>query len=491
MAFGFSPKSIQEYNLGDLDKEHFLVLAIEAARKIGWNVSFVSETGFIAYTGFSMSSWGEEVIVTIDNGVATIKSECTGSQIMDWGRNKGNVNELIYVFEKVKKELTSVEIETKIAELRQGYATQKNEDILNKPPLSSKEKITNFFSIFKPTEGYFVTPILININILIFIAMIVSGVHFFMPDGQSLLEWGANFRPATLAGQWWRLFTAMFLHIGILHLLLNMYALLYIGVLLEPYLGRTRFLAAYLLSGLAASVTSLWWHDLIISAGASGAIFGMYGVFLALLTTNLLDKSVQKALLASIAIFVGYNLLYGLRPDSGIDNAAHIGGLISGLLIGYAFIPSLKKHDNSEFKLLTIGILSVILLVSSFTIYKSLPNDIGKYDEKMNEFVATEAKALAVFSLPAYTSTEEFVTEFNKGINYWNENLKLIESLNDLDLPQPLVERNVKLKQYCELRIKSYELYSKAVSEDTDKYDTEIRDYNKKMEMLIKEISSE
>ena len=491
MAFGFSPKNIQEYNLDSTDKEHFLVYAIEALRKLDWNVSFVSETGFIAYTGSSLSSWGEEVSVKIDNGVSTIKSECTGSQIIDWGKNKRNVNELINVIERAKKELTPSEIEAKVVELRQSYAT-KDDDILRKSPLATKGKITSFFSIFKPTEGYFITPVLIGINILVFTAMIISGVHFLLPDdGQSLLEWGANFRPLTLAGQWWRLFTAMFLHIGIFHLLLNMYALLYIGVLLEPYLGKTRFLTAYLISGLTASVTSVWWNDLTISAGASGAIFGMYGVFLALLTTSLLDKSVQKALLASIVVFVGYNLLDGLKPDSGIDNSAHIGGLVSGLVIGYAFIPSLKKHDNSALKLLTIGILSIILLVSSFAVCKSLPNDMGKYQEKMNEFAFTETKALKVFFLSEELSEAEIVAELSHGIYYWDENLKLIESLNGLDLPQPIIDRNVKLKEYCELRIKTYKLYRMEILEDTDKYETEIGNYNNRIETLITELTGE
>ena len=489
MAFGIFPKHIQEYNLDNLDKEHFLVFAIEAASELDWNVSFVNETGFIAYTKFSISSWSEEVTIKIDNGVANIKSECIGAQIMDWGKNKRNVNELIHVVEKMKKELALPEIGSKIIELQQRYVS-KEEDILSKLPSTSKEKITNFFSIFVPVKGYFVTPILINMNILIFIAMIISGVHFLMPDGQSLLEWGANFRPLTLAGQWWRLFTAMFLHIGILHLLLNMYALLYIGFLLEPYLGKVRFFTAYLISGVVASVTSLWWHDLTISAGASGAIFGMYGVFLALLTTNLLDKSTKKALLASIVVFVGYNILNGLKPDSGIDNAAHIGGLISGLIIGYAFVPSLKKHEDTTIKSLTIGILSIILLMSSITVYKVLSNDMEKYDEKMNTFIAMESMALEVFSLPAETSTEKILYELkDRGIYYWNENLTLIESLKDLDLPQPVIERNAKLKEYCELRIKSYELYYKAVSEDTDKYQMEINDYNNKIETIVKELT--
>jgi rhomboid protease GluP len=491
MAFGLFPKHIQDFNLDGLDKEHFLVIATEAAFKLNWNVSFVSDTGFIAYTKFSWSSWGEEVSVKIDNGIANIKSECTGNQFIDWGKNEKNVEILIATIDEVKVSLTQEEIEAKLTERRPCYAS-KEDDILNKPPSTTKEKITDFFSIFKPTEGYFITPILININILLFIAMLISGVHILLPENQSLLDWGANFRPLTLEGQWWRLLTACFLHIGIMHLLLNMYALLYIGFLLEPYLGKTRFLAAYLISGIAASTTSLWWNDLIISAGASGAIFGMYGVFLALLTTNLFDKSVKKALWISIALFVGYNILNGLKPNSGIDNAAHIGGLLSGLIIGYAFVPSLKRFDNSTIKFSTIGTLAAILLVSSFAIYKTLPNDFGQYDKKMQEFASMESMALEVYSLPEETSNEKILSELkDRGLYYWNENLKLIESLNDLNLPLFIEERNTKLKEYCELRIKSYELIYKAIEEETDQYENEINEYNWKIEAIIAELDEE
>jgi rhomboid protease GluP len=135
-------------------------------------------------------------------------------------------------------------------------------------------------------------------------------------------------------------------------------------------------------------------------------------------------------------------------------------------------------------------VLSFSLLIFSFTIFKSLPNDIVKYEEKMNEFIATETKALAVFSLSEYTPKEKILYELkDRGIYYWNENLKLIESLNDLDLPQPIVEKNARLKEYCELRIKSYELYYKALSEDTDKYEMEINNYNNKIETIIKELT--
>ena len=489
MAFGLSPKYVQDFSLDALDKQHFLVLATEAAVKLGWSVSFASATGFIAYTKFSWSSWGEEVTVKVDNGSASIKSACTGSQLFDWGRNKKNVEALLSAIREQQMVLKPEAIEEKIAALQQSYPPSQ-EDILSKPPSTTKEKITNVLSIFIPTKGYFVSPILININILIFIAMVVSGVHIFLPENQSLIDWGANFRPVTLEGAWWRLLTACFLHIGILHLLLNMYALLYIGLLLEPYLGKTRFLAAYVISGIAASITSLWWHELTISAGASGAIFGMYGVFLALLTTNLLDKSVRNALFTSIAIFVGYNILNGLRPNSGIDNAAHIGGLISGLVIGYAFVPSLKKYKNKVLAGATVSALSVILFAFAFFIYKTLPNDIGKYSKEMERFVAIETKALEVYNLPPGTANEKILSELkDNGLRYWHENLILVEGLTNLDLPLEIRVKNSMLKEYCELRIKSYQLIYKSIREDTDKYQDNIDSCNHQIETLIKQLS--
>jgi len=489
MAFGLPAKYIYSYNLGDLDKEHFLVFAIEATTRpeLDWDVSSISETGFTAYTKFSMRSWSEEVTVKIEDGVVNIKSECIGPQIMDWGKNKVNIEDLFSEIVDIKKELTETELESKVIELRQKYiSTEKN--VLSKSQPETK-KISGFFSIFKPVKGYFVTPILININILIFIAMIISGVHFLMPDIQSLVDWGANFRPLTLEGQWWRLFSAMFLHIGVFHLLLNMYALIYIGILLEPHLGKTRFLAAYLISGIAASVTSLWWHDFTVSAGASGAIFGMYGVFIALLTANILEKSAKKALLGSTIFFVGYNILNGLKQGSGIDNAAHIGGLVTGLIVGYAFLPSIENREDSKLRNLIILALSTFLLIGSAYIFNSLPNDVKRYEEKMEKFVAMEAMAMEVFSYHPYTPKEIIISELeNRGIYYWKENLKLINSFNGLSLPQQIKDRNAKLKEYCELRIKSFELIRKALIEGTEKYWDEINSYGKKIDKIVEEI---
>jgi membrane associated rhomboid family serine protease len=197
-----------------------------------------------------------------------------------------------------------------------------------------------------PRPGFFSTAIIIDLNLLLFIIMICSGLGFINFNVHDLLLWGGNFRPSVQNGQYWRLLTNMFLHGGIMHVLFNMYGLLFVGIFLEPLLGTGKYTALYLLTGIIASVASIWWHPATVSVGASGAIFGMYGVFLALLTTNLFPPEFKKPFLLHTTIFVGYNLLMGL--SGGIDNAAHIGGLLSGLLFGYALYPSLKQKARQE-----------------------------------------------------------------------------------------------------------------------------------------------
>lgn len=205
--------------------------------------------------------------------------------------------------------------------------------------------LKEIFALLVPQEGFFITPIILNINMLIYLIMVIAGLGVISFKGIDLLNWGANYRPYTTNGQWWRLLTSIFLHGGLMHIIANMVGLLFVGVFLEPLLGRTKYLTVYLLTGILASVTSVWWHTATVSIGASGAIFGLYGLFLALMLLKVFPKEFSKAFMTSTLIFVGYNLLMGLA--GGIDNAAHIGGLISGFVIGLILTPSLKAKAAS------------------------------------------------------------------------------------------------------------------------------------------------
>jgi len=212
-----------------------------------------------------------------------------------------------------------------------------------KEKVKRRRELKEILFLFTPSKNYWATPIILDLNILISVIMIFSGVVIIEPRGNELIEWGANFKPITTDGQWWRLLSSVFVHAGFIHLAYNMFALFFIGPFLESSIGSKKFMIIYLLTGIIASFTSLAFHDSTISVGASGAIFGMYGLTASLMLLKLLDKNLTAMLWVSIAIFIGLNLIMGL--SGGIDMAAHLGGLISGFIIGITYFP-LKKYLN-------------------------------------------------------------------------------------------------------------------------------------------------
>jgi membrane associated rhomboid family serine protease len=208
------------------------------------------------------------------------------------------------------------------------------------------ESENEFSELFLPHKRFVVTPVLIFLNIGVFIAMVVAGLGVVSFSGKDLLAWGANYAPMVSAGQYWRLLTSTFLHGGLMHLAFNMYALLLAGLLLEEKIGWLRITILYLLSGIIASMASVAYSD-SVSVGASGAIFGLYGGVLAFILTRVFPKQFTGAFIISIAIFVGFNLIMGFA-DAQIDNAAHIGGLVSGFVIGLLMsftLPKAKEDD--------------------------------------------------------------------------------------------------------------------------------------------------
>ena len=152
-------------------------------------------------------------------------------------------------------------------------------------------------------------------------------------SGTDLVALGANERTAVLAGQSWRLLTSMFLHGGFLHLALNAWGLYQLGTLFESWLGSTRMLVTYFVTGIAGSLASIAWTQMP-SVGASGAIFGLLGGLIAFLLRRHAALSPQgKSILSQLVMWAVINVVIGASTP-GIDNAAHLGGCAAGLLIG-------------------------------------------------------------------------------------------------------------------------------------------------------------
>lgn len=343
-----------------------------------------------------------------------------------------------------------------------------------------------------PSRDYFVTPVLVGLNVLVFIAMVGSGVNFFMPSVESLVLWGGNLKALTLDGQQWRLLTNIFVHGGIFHLLMNLYALLYIGSLLERNFGKLNYLLVYLISGLVASISSLLTYETMVSVGASGAIFGVYGLFLALLLFKVIriPDEVRRNLIPSTLFFIGFNVLYGFAKD-GIDNAAHLGGLLSGFALGLVFMPALQVRENS-YRIL-VGLLFLTVLFTVF-LPRFVSSKISEYGQAMQRFAENEERALWMYREDLSEMKPEQIQFYydrmrNEGIDLWNQNRAMLDSLTDM--PE-LLEGNLKLlKEYCDLRAQSCELMQYLLRYNQLEHENRLVAINQRIESIIKQLQQQ
>ncbi len=196
-----------------------------------------------------------------------------------------------------------------------------------------------------------VTTLLLISFIGLFIIQIFTGVDANNPSTEALLKWGANALPFTMGDEPWRLVSSAFLHIGLMHLLFNGFAMYFFGQIAEPMFGSAKFLALFLLAAIGGNLLNSYvtWQDILagtgqpgLSAGASG---GIMGIGAALLIAALFKISVNGMMLnlRSLIFIMGINLVYGFAVP-GIDNAGHIGGAITGLVIALAFAIAYRQQ---------------------------------------------------------------------------------------------------------------------------------------------------
>lgn len=218
-------------------------------------------------------------------------------------------------------------------------------------------------------RDYPVTTALLAINLTVFVGMVVTGAGFFEFDPRAALRWGGNYGPWTLNGDWWRLVTAGFVHGGLLHIAFNMWCLLSLGQLSERLFGRFQTFFIYLLTGVGGALLSIAHDPRHLEVGASGAIFGIAGALLAGVKFGNLNISAgeKRSVISSMIFFVVVNFILGAGLlGSNIDNFCHLGGFITGLLMGVPMGGFAQHHKL--FQWATLAVTTVLLLLG----YKEL-----------------------------------------------------------------------------------------------------------------------
>ena len=239
------------------------------------------------------------------------------------------------------------------------------------------------------------TKVIFGANVAVFLAMAAASHSIDDFPGSVIIPFGANFGPYTLSGDWWRLVTYMFLHGGIWHILFNMWCLWDLGQLCESLYGRWTYAAIYLITGVAAGLTSVAWNPGVLSVGASGAIFGLAGALAAsfYLGEFSIPKEALRCTMRSLAFFIGFNVLFGFGYNlffggafAGIDNAAHIGGLVSGAVLG-ALIAIVAPQQSAGRRVSIISLVALTVLAGGLGVrhWRSGPMRMARAFESLRE----------------------------------------------------------------------------------------------------------
>lgn len=261
-----------------------------------------------------------------------------------------------------------------------------------------------------------ITQILLGINIAVFLGMLLADSSILEnPSGQFLVDWGANYGPLTLGGQYWRLLTCIFLHGNLLHIAFNMWSLWNIGSIAESLYGRWTFATLYLVAGIGGSLGSVIWNPNVLSVGASGAIFGIVGALIAAfyLGEFSMRGQITSGTMTSLLIFSAYSLYRG-AVSSGIDNGAHVGGLITGLILG-ALIAKGAPDPDKPISRVVVFALAIALIggggawwLHSRDYIRHMQRGVGFLTEGKSDQAAAEFQSV-IRQRPAYPPAHYFL----------------------------------------------------------------------------------
>lgn len=285
-----------------------------------------------------------------------------------------------------------------------GFTLQQAEELrhhlgLAYMPLSQTgQTLAGFVSALnRLTPQVWVTPTLIGLNILVYLGMLAAGVDPLTPSMNDMLHLGSNFPPRTMGGEPWRLVSCLFLHWGALHLAFNLWALWQLGRLVERLMGNVGLLLIYMTSGIAASLSTVAWNQDTISAGASGAVFGVAGAILgfSLRRGRDIPTGILRELRGGMLTFIGYNVVLGMTIE-GIDQAAHLGGLVAGLFGGLILSQQLQDATHAD-RVVRNLILSISAAVVLLFIYAWLPgpSEMSGFISSIQRFATIEARVIA------------------------------------------------------------------------------------------------
>ncbi|MCW3079951.1 rhomboid family intramembrane serine protease [Segetibacter sp.] len=480
MAFGWKTQFEKRVPAEGLNNWEIFSIVQQACKELEWEYLVVDENKFTATTPTHWTLSEEIIKISVENNEIIFRSRSESLELYEAGRNQKNIEEhLLPKFKKIKANWKSEQLQRAANTLRDETLKQ----------LKSGNRVTGE-KVTYGTKDHGMTFFLIAVNVLVFVAMAIRGVNLIEPEAKDIINWGGNVKFNVTGGEWWRLVTNIFVHIGILPLLVNLVGLYFIGLMVESILGKLKFLIAYLTVGVLASLVSIVWTAEGVAAGATGAIFGMYGVLIAFVTTPYVNKKFSPLWLAGAVAYAVFNIVVSFR--GGNDNASLIGGLVAGLITGYLFYffhfkRELARAGGSR---ISIEVLLLTTLIVYFYLRVHGRNDSLRFEREVMKLNQIEVKAMVQMQhLQSAQSNNDAVSVIrDSALPQWKHFQEEITKTGAYSLSSEYKRKRKLLNEYAGLRVRQTELMYKSIEEGTDKYNGEIDKVSDRIEKIIDQL---
>jgi rhomboid protease GluP len=475
MAFGWKTEFEKRLSSEGLSNWEIFAIAQQACNDLDWEYLVADENTFTATTP---TNWtlNEEIITIHPAGDEIIfKSKSESIELLEAGRNQKNIEEeLLPAFNKVKSRWSK-------EGLTEAAATLKNESLkqLSTGSRVESERMTYGF------RDHEITFSLIAIQLIVFIVMAVKGVNVSNPATADILKWGGAMRTFVTGGEWWRLAAAIFLHVGIANLVANIIALYFIGILVESILGRVKFLIAFLCAGVLANLVTIIWNADVVAAGASGAIFGMYGALLAFGTTRYITRKFPKVWLLTILAYVAFSVFIGYSSD--VYNVINYSGLVAGICIGYLFYFFHFKRNVARAggTRISVEILLATALIA-FLYIRNQRDDSIRFEKAVMRLNQIELKAMTQMQrLQNYTDEQATRMLKDTTLPEWQHFQKELTKTDKYRLDDEFNQKRKLLSKYAQLRILQTQLIYQSIKEGTDKYNQNVNSVSDSIDLII------
>ncbi|MBA4139202.1 MAG: rhomboid family intramembrane serine protease [Segetibacter sp.] len=479
MPFGWKTEYEKKVPANGLSNWEIFAIAKEACRNLDWEYLVVDEHTFTATTPTNWTLTEEIITIQPEKEKILFKSKSENIELLEARHNQKNIEEeLLPAFNKVRKDWSATQL--------QNAATAIQTETLKQLTTGNRVDSGKITFGFKDHE---VTFLLIALKLIVFTTMAINGVSAINPVAGDILKWGGCLKAYVTGGEWWRLISAIFAHKGVVDLLVSMAALYFIGLMVESILGKAKFLIAFLCAGMLGNLAGIMWYNETVIAGASGAVFGLYGVFLAFATTAYINKQFPKGWLLSILSYVIFSVVIGIRAD--VYNAINFGGFVSGICIGYLFYFFHFKRNVARAGGTRISV--EVLIITSLLVFlyiRSKRNDTMRFEKAIMKLNQIEVKAMTQMQHLQFTKSNKEAAEVlrDSTLPEWQHFQKELIKTDSYKLNDKFTQKRKLLSKYAQMRVLQTTLLYESIKDSSDRHHNRINSVSDSIDLIIDQL---